>query len=91
MFFNYQTAKSQADPFSVNNHSMIARPVLSALKSVDMRSEFYITPISIPLMIKSLLYDLDGNWFLTCDKHMRSKKNIICYYSDICSEGRHIH
>lgn len=60
-----------------------------------MRSEFYITPISIPLMIKSLLhvcmYDLDGNWFLTCDKHMRSKKNIICYYSDICSEGRHIH
>lgn len=46
-----------------------------------MRSEFYITPISIPLMIKSLLhvcmYDLDGNWFLTCDKHMRSKKNII--------------
>lgn len=42
-------------------------------------------------MIKSLLYDFDGNWFLICDKYMRLKKNIICYYSDICLEGRYIY
>lgn len=68
---------------------------LFVLKSVNMRFEFYIILILILLMIKSLLYvcmyDFDGNWFLICDKYMRLKKNIICYYSDICLEGRFIY
>lgn len=45
-------------------------------------------------MIKSFIvcvYDFDDIWFLICDKYMRLKKNIICYYSDICLEGRYIY
>lgn len=59
-----------------------------------MRFEFYIILILILLMIKSFIvcvYDFDDIWFLICDKYMRLKKNIICYYSDICLEGRYIY